>query len=185
MSSSTSLKVRMVRTEIEATVVHRIASDLEVPLYTANLIRRLFLIEHCLGERLYVEVSGSALHTPTGERPGGDCEAPAEVTDDDDPDDDQPSREPPTYLNEGVLLSVAVGLLHPVGRPFKRSKSSTSIYRYVRLTRTGQILAAKYTTMEAAAKAGKPCFASTPFEELIMREYRAGHLSLMCPTPPR
>lgn len=183
MTPSISLKARILRKEIEATVIHCIARDLDVPLHIASLFRRLFLVEGCVGEPLCVEVAGSAYHTATGEPAGIERDDPA--ADDDEVDDDACSPRPALYLDDRVLVSVAVGLVRPVGGPFKRNKSSTSIHRYVRLTPAGRLLAAQYIRMEAAAKARKTCLASTSFEDQIRQEHRAGRLSLRSPEADR
>lgn len=180
MTPTISLKARILRQEIEATVVHCIARDLDVPIHIASLFRRLFLVEGCVGEPLCVEVAGSAYHTPTG-GPAREEQAP----DDDEADDDARSPGQSLYLDDRVLVSVAVGLVRPVGGPFKRHKSSTSIHRYVRLTPAGRLLAAQYIRMEAAAKARKTCLASTPFEDQIRQDHRAGRLSLRSPESDR
>ncbi|WAS96035.1 hypothetical protein [Nannocystis punicea] len=181
--SSRSLKARIVCQEIEATVIHCIARDLDVPIHAASVIRRLFLVEGCAGEPLCVEVFGSAHHTPTGERGEPDLQAPAPPTERHEEDLGEAPQD--MYLNDGVLASVAAGLVRPVGGPFKRNRSSKSIYRYMRLTATGRILAAQYIRMEAAAKARKLCLAATPFEDQVKQDHRDGRLSLKSPKPSR
>lgn len=176
------LKARILSQEIESTIVHRIAADQHVPPHIAALYRRFFLLEEIVGEPLCVEVSGSAHHTPTGERGEPDLEEPApevEVdVEEDDGDEVEGTTKEYTFMNVGVVSGVQAGLVVPVGDPFKRARSSDRIHRYVRLTATGKHLAKQYIRMEAAAKAKKPCLAGTPFEAQVRSDWRAGRLSL-------
>ena len=100
MTPSISLKARILRKEIEATVIHCIARDLDVPIHIASLFRRLFLVEGCVGEPLCVEVAGSAYHTPTGEPAGLECDDPAAHGDEDE--DDPGTSRPALYLGSRV-----------------------------------------------------------------------------------
>lgn len=169
MHTPTTDKARILAAEIEASVVNAIASTLRVAPAVACSLRRLFLLD-AAGETLCVEVSGSAHHTPVGDE--GEDEDYEEDT------DEVPATKEYTYLNDGVVAAVEAGLLKPAGEPFRRSRRSETLHRYMRLTEKGQALAASFVRYEQRTKASKPSLAGVPFHSQVREMVRTGQLRL-------
>lgn len=165
-----SIKARALASEVEASVVNGIAAHLRVSAAQAHALRTIFLLD-AAGESICVEVSGSAHHTPVGD------EGEDEQFEDSD-EGEVASVKQYTYLNDGVVAGVEAGLLKPAGEPFRRSKRSETLLRYVKLTPEGKELAQSFVTYEERQKASKPCLSGVSLLGQVREQVRTGKLTL-------
>lgn len=167
--SSSDRRTRAVTSEVVASTVNALARETDLPIATAAELRRIFLLERVALETLCVQVDGSAHHTKAGDpgTPDRDAEVidaveeDAPLTDDTDTvDEDAPEiagtgNKAYTYLGDGVSAAVDAGLVVPMTAPFRLSKWTAPIYRYVRLTAHGRALADKYIGAEVRQRGAR------------------------------
>lgn len=165
--SSSDRRTRAVTSEVVASTVNALARETDLPIATAAELRRIFLLERVALETLCVQVDGSAHHTKAGDP--GTPDRDAEVIDaveedaplsDSDTDEDAPEiagtgNKAYTYLGDGVSAAVDAGLVVPMTAPFRLSKWTAPIYRYVRLTAHGRALADKYIGAEVRQRGAR------------------------------
>jgi len=168
--SSSDRRTRAVTSEVVASTVNALARETDLPIATAAELRRIFLLERVALETLCVQVDGSAHHTKAGDpgTPDRDAEvidaveedAPLTDSDTDTVDEDAPEiagtgNKAYTYLGDGVSAAVDAGLVVPMSHPFRLSKYTVPMWRYVRLTATGRALADKYIGAEVRQRGAR------------------------------